>query len=464
MPRMRFIATLACLAVLCCGAGLEKQSASEYHARRVALASKLNGGAALIFSADEPEMNYLSWRQDQDFYYLTGWNEPGAALLVEAAIDPAKDEADDAGSQPASPEPYREILFVRARNPRLEVYRGVGIYANTPEAARLAGVDEVRPMTDLQSELVRLLLPKDSKATAGRGAKLYAPADESKAKASLDLVGSTIGVALPPARDLRHTTAELRVTKSQGEIALLKKAAEASVAAHRAVLKAIEPGVSERTISGLIDYKLKEYGCERPSYPSIVGSGANAAVLHYMADENTMDAGGLVVVDAAGEYSMYASDITRTLPVNGHFTPRQREIYDVVLGAQRAAIAAFVSGKSYMGSGTEKKDPNSLNKIAYDYVNTHGKDLHGESLGKYWLHGLGHSVGIDVHDPYEAKKPFGPGSVFTIEPGVYIPEEKIGVRIEDTFYVDPDGKLINLTGALPHTADEVETAMKHDSR
>ncbi len=268
---------------------------------------------------------------------------------------------------------------------------------------------------------------------------------------------------LPATRDLRRTTAELRVTKSAGEIALLKKAAEASVAAHRAVLKAIEPGVSERTISGLIDYKLKEYGCERPSYPSIVGSGANAAVLHYMADENTMEAGGLVVVDAAGEYSMYASDITRTLPVNGHFTPRQREIYDVVLGAQRAAIAAFVSGKSYMGSGTEKKDPNSLNKIAYDFVNTHGKDLHGEALGKYWLHGLGHSVGIDVHDPYEAKKAFGPGSVFTIEPGVYIPEEKIGVRIEDTFYVDPDGKLVNLTGALPHTADEVEAAMKHET-
>jgi Xaa-Pro aminopeptidase len=450
------------VAVLAGGAGLEKQPASEYHARRTALASKLNGGAALIFSADEPEMNYLSWRQDEDFYYLTGWNEPAAALLVEAAVEAPKEKPEDAESQPASPEPYREILFVRARNPRLEVYKGPGIYANSPDAARLAGVDEVRPMTDLQAELVRLVLPKDSKANSVRGTKIYAPADDSKAKASLDLVGSTTGTSLPPPRDLRRTTAELRVTKSEGEIALLRKAAEASVAAHRAVLKAIEPGVSERTISGLIDYKLKEYGCERPSYPSIVGSGANAAVLHYMADENTMQGDGLVVVDAAGEYSMYASDITRTLPVSGHFTPRQREIYDVVLGAQRAAIAAFVSGKSYMGSGTEKKDPNSLNKTAYDYVNTHGKDLHGEPLGKYWLHGLGHSVGIDVHDPYEAKKPFGPGWVFTIEPGVYIPEEKIGVRIEDTFYVDPDGKLINLTGALPHTADEIEAAMKHE--
>lgn len=463
MLRTTFVLAIACLAILSRGAGLEKQPASEYHARRVALAFKLNGGAALIFSADEPELNYLSWRQDEDFYYLTGWNEPGAALLVEAAVETSRENSEDDGSQPASPEPYREILFVRARNPRLEVYKGAGIYANTPEAAKLAGVDEVRPMTDLQAELVRLVLPKDSKTNSSRGTQIYAPGDDGKAKASLDLAGSTTGILLPSPRDLRRATAELRVTKSEGEIALLRKAAEASVAAHRAVLKAIEPGVSERTISGLIDYKLKEYGCERPSYPSIVGSGANAAVLHYMADENTMEAGGLVVVDAAGEYSMYASDITRTLPINGHFTPRQREIYDVVLGAQRAGIAAFVSGKSYMGSGTEKKDPNSLNKIAYDYVNTHGKDLHGEPLGKYWLHGLGHSVGIDVHDPYEAKKPFGPGSVFTIEPGVYIAEEKIGVRIEDTFYVDRDGKLINLTGALPHTADEVEAAMKREA-
>ena len=440
---------------------MEKQPASEYQARRVALAAKLNGGAALIFSADEPAMNYQLWRQDEDFYFLTGWNEPGAALLVEAAVEANKERDGIADSQATSSAAYREILFLRARNPRLEVYKGGGIYANTPDAAKITGVDEVRPITDLQAELVRLVLPKDSKTVFSQASKLVVPSNDSKAKASLDLVGSTTGIPLASTRDLRQITATLRVTKSPGEIELLRKAAEASVAAHRAVFKAVEPGVSERTISGLIDYKLKEYGCERPSYPSIVGSGANAAVLHYMADENTMESGGLVVIDAAGEYSMYASDITRTLPVNGRFTPRQREIYDIVLGAQRAAIAAFVSGQSYMGGNPKKEDPNSLSNAAYDYVNTHGKDLHGASLGRYWLHGLGHSVGIDVHDPYEIDKPFGPGSVFTIEPGIYIPEEKIGVRIEDTFYVDPNGKLINLTGALPHTADEVEAAMKH---
>src|SRR5262249_30902052 len=151
----------------------------------------------------------------------------------------------------------------------------------------------------------------------------------------------------------------------------------------------------------------------------------------------------------------YASDITRTLPANGKFTPRQREIYDVVLGAQEAAIAAFQSGKSTIG----RDGPNSLFKVAYDYINTHGKDMHGEHLGRYCIQGLGHYVGLGVHDPNDYSVPLAPGSVFTIEPGIYIPEEKLGVRVEDTLYVDASGKLINLGAALPHTADEVERAM-----
>jgi Xaa-Pro aminopeptidase len=163
----------------------------------------------------------------------------------------------------------------------------------------------------------------------------------------------------------------------------------------------------------------------------------------------------MVVIDAAGEYSMYANDTTRTLPGNGKFTPRQREIYDVVLGAQRAAIDAFQSGKSHISPG----QPDSLHDVAYAYINSHGKDLHGEPLGKYFIHGLGHYVGLSVHDAGDYTLPLGPGVVFTIEPGIYIPEEKLGVRIEDTFYVDAGGKLINLTETLPHTADQVERAM-----
>jgi Xaa-Pro aminopeptidase len=162
----------------------------------------------------------------------------------------------------------------------------------------------------------------------------------------------------------------------------------------------------------------------------------------------------MVVLDVAGEYSMYANDITRSLPANGKFTARQREIYDIVLGAQQSAIAAFKPGVSTLRDGD-----NSLHKVAYEYINTHGKDLHGQPLGKYFIHGLSHRVGENVHDPGPREKTLGPGEVFTIEPGIYIPEENLGVRIEDTFYVDDSGKLINMSGNLPHTAEEVEKAM-----
>jgi Xaa-Pro aminopeptidase len=219
-----------------------------------------------------------------------------------------------------------------------------------------------------------------------------------------------------------------------------------------------KPGVTEREISALLEYEWGKRGCERPAYAPIVGSGLNSTVLHYSDNTGTMQKGDVAVIDAAGEYSLYAADITRTLPVSGKFTERQKEIYNIVLGAQNAAIAAFVSGKSTF----KHDDPNSISKAAYDYINTHGKDLHGEPLGKYFIHGLGHFLGLNVHDEGDYTIPLGPGMVFTIEPGIYIPEEKIGVRIEDDFYVDPSGKLIMLTEALPRNPDDVEREMaKH---
>ena len=454
---VRFLSLVVLLGALRCIA-LEKQPAAEYHARRVALSLKLKG-PALIFGADEPNEEYLSWRQDEDFYYLTGWNEPGAALLIIPAL-PALPANALAGT-PASPErPYREILYFPERFLHMELYKGTKLDAASPNAPALAGVDEVRQIRQLVDDVVQLHF-----------LSLTIPVDDGKAKTMLDAVSTAFDRKPTPTPELRSLVAELRGVKSAGEIALLGKAAGASIAAQAALFQAVKPGVSERMVSGLIDYKLKENGCERPSYPSIVGSGPNATILHYMADENTMQAGSLVVIDAAGEYSMYAMDITRTLPVSGHFTDRQREIYNIVLGAQRAAMAAFVSGKSHMGYRGSKngdslmgyrqnaKDADSLDQIAYEYINTHGKDLHGQPLGQYFIHGLGHSVGIDVHDPFDYTKPFGPGSVFTIEPGIYIPEEQIGVRIEDTFYVDSDGKLVNFIANLPHTAEDVEAAM-----
>jgi Xaa-Pro aminopeptidase len=247
----------------------------------------------------------------------------------------------------------------------------------------------------------------------------------------------------------------LRTTKDAGEVGLIRKAVDASVAAHFAAFKAVKPNVNEREISALMQYEWGKRGCERVAYAPIVGSGYYSTVLHYSDDDKVMKSGDVVVIDAAGEYSMYAADITRTLPINGHFTARQREIYEIVLGAQQAAMAAFQSGKSNLRRGNS----DSLYQVAFDYINTHGKDLHGEPLGKYFIHGLGHYIGLNVHDPGDYTVPLGPGMAFTIEPGIYIPEENLGVRIEDDYYVDQDGKLIKLSGALPSGADEVEKLM-----
>ena len=247
--------------------------------------------------------------------------------------------------------------------------------------------------------------------------------------------------------------AELRKHKDRGEIERIRHATEASIAGHRAAMQAMRPGLFEYQIAALMQYKFMDGGCERPAYAPIVGSGFYSTVLHYSEDSHQIHDGDVVVMDVAGEYAMYASDITRTLPANGHFTPRQREIYNVVLGAQRAAMQAVVAGKSTL----TKSEPNSLYQIAYDYINTHGKDLHGEPLGKYFIHGLGHRVGLEVHDV--GSGPLDKGDVFTVEPGIYIPEENIGVRIEDIVMLDESGKLVNLTAELPHTAEEVEAAM-----
>ena len=420
---------------------IEKQPASAYHARRVALAEKLKGGVAVLFAAEQPALDFMAYRQDEDFYYLTGWNEPGAALLVKAATD--------------AEHGYREILFLPTRDLRLEHYTGPKLDAVSPNVAKIAGVDAVEPMAQLPVELNKLT--GEDRRLAYR---IWAQPESAAAKAVVELNGVTLGMdKAPGALDVTALTMELREVKDTGEIELLKKASEASIAAQRAMFRAVRPGATERAIAGKMGAVWAEHGCERPSYAPIVGSGVNSTTLHYAENSRTMEDGDVVVVDAACEYSMYAADITRTAPVNGHFTARQREIYEIVLGAQKAAIEAFVAGKSTIND-RDRKDPNSLDTAAYNYINTHGKAVDGSPLGKYWLHGLGHMLGIDVHDPAKYPAVLKPGMVFTIEPGVYIPEEKLGVRIECNFLVGADGKLIDLDADLPHTADEVEAAMK----
>jgi Xaa-Pro aminopeptidase len=417
---------------------LERQPDAIYQARREALARELHSGVAVLFGNYEPALEYQDFRQDEDFYYLTGWNEPGAALIVADAV-PAR-----AGK---SALPYREILLLPERNLRMELFTGIKLDAASPNATDITGVREVRSIRDLPGIL------------SERGLRaVWTQLDSEPAKAALAFTQSSLGNGDTVApQDVRELTKTLRSSKDPGEIELLRKAASASIKAQEAAILAIHPGINERAISGVITGTLLANGCERPSYPSIVGSGLNSTVLHYMADDANMQSGDVVVMDAAGEYSMYASDVTRTVPVNGHFTDRQREIYNIVLGAQRAAAEAFVSGKSTLN----RQDPeNSLDAVARNYIKTHGKDLHGQPLDKYFIHGLSHSVGIDVHDPQDYTKPMGPGSVFTIEPGIYIPEEKIGVRIEDTFYVDQNGKLQDFIADLPHTAEDIEALMQ----
>jgi Xaa-Pro aminopeptidase len=435
---------------------LEKQPASVYRARRLALAAKLHGGVAVLFSAPEPLLDFMPYRQDEDFYYLTGWNEPGAALLIAAD--------DSAPSDPPAvrgPRVYSEILFLPTRNLRLEKYTGAKLDAASADVAKITGTDAVQPMTDLPLVLNRLIdTDRRLLASQSDAPHIWAQPEAPQARALVGFTRTTLGLeAATTAADVTVLVGQLRVQKDEGEIQLLKKASDASIAGQRVMIKSVRPGLTERTIAGKMTAAWFQAGCERPSYAPIVGSGINSTTLHYAENSRTIEPGDLVVVDAACEYSMYAADITRTVPATGHFTPRQREIYDIVLRSQWAAIDAFIPGKSKIND-RDRRDPDSLDTVAYNYINTHGKSLDGKPLGQYWIHGLGHMVGINVHDPADYPAVLRPGMVFTIEPGVYIPEEKLGVRIECTFLVDSKGKLIDLTAALPHTAEEVEAAMQ----
>jgi Xaa-Pro aminopeptidase len=345
-----------------------------------------------------------------------------------------------------------EILFLPAHNYVQEKWTGPKLGPENPQASGITGFDHVEVLDRMREELVRVL----PQARATIYTDVPAAGENSNSQAPLEWLNRAnafpLGISF---HDVRPLLASLRTYKDAGEMDRLRKAVNASIAAHLAAMRTMKPGLNEREISALMQYEWGRRGCERPAYAPIVGSGFNSTVLHYSDNSGLIQSGDVVVIDAAGEYSLYASDITRTLPATGKFTARQREIYDIVLGAQRAAIAAFQSGKSHL----RRDQPDSIHNVAFDYINTHGKDLHGQPLGKYFIHGLGHFVGLDVHDAGDYDVPLAPGMVFTIEPGIYIPEEKLGVRIEDMYYVDAGGRLIELTEELPHTADEVEQAM-----
>lgn len=407
----------------------DRGNLQDYKDRRAQLVSQMGDGAIVLFGYTEADTasSVTRFKQNEAFYYLTGWNEPGAMMLL------TKD---------------RETLYIPRRDPATERWNGPKLFPESPDAVTRTGFPTVRGTHALHPDLLEALKTFP---------KIYTeltPQPESGEHAFVaDVVGKLKMMApLATLQDVRPTLQTMRAVKSAGELALIRKATEGSMDAHLAVMKALKPGMWEYEIGALLKYEWDRRGAEWPSYPPIVGSGFFSTVLHYSANDRRTEPGDLVVIDAAGSYSGYTSDITRTLPVNGRFTARQREIYEIVRGAQAAAIAAAKPG-AILGRGT-----GTLYEVAYNYINTHGKDLTGEPLGKYFIHGLGHSVGLNVHDPMDYTAPLAPGMVVTIEPGIYIPDEKLGVRIEDLILITKDGNEV-LTRRLPNEPGAVERLM-----
>lgn len=413
------------------------QPNAEYQARRTKLRTQLDGPLVLFaYTSREDSSEFAVFFQEPNFYYLTGDSEPDAAIVL------LPDSA-----QPGEATGPREILYLPPRDLRLEKWDGPKMGPDDPGIVQKTGFETVRPYAQLKTDLETLAKAYKTVYT------ILPPKVEDgypHFTDALAFVHSAMSAA--NIRDAAPSIYAMRQVKSAGEIALLQKAVDLSVDAHFAAMRDMRPGLYEYQIAAHMKEVHEMGGCEREAYAPIVGTGLNSTVLHYSALTDQIMDGDVVVIDVGGEYGGYAADITRTLPANGKFTPRQREIYDIVLGAQNATIAAVKPGAKLSGG----KD--SLMQISMDYINTHGKDKDGQPLGKYYIHGVSHHLGLDVHDPGDRNRPLEAGMIITVEPGIYIPEEKIGVRIEDDVLVTADGYKI-LTEHLPRTADEVEAIM-----
>jgi Xaa-Pro aminopeptidase len=396
---------------------------SEYRARREALAKALPVGVTILFGRAETDNDDLrsGFYQESNFAYLSGWLEPGAVLLIE----------------PRENAPSREIIFLPQRDATKERWTGHKTAPDDANARELTGFDTVMPMEKLEAEV---------KSSLDRLRIVYTVGDPSMASLK----------ALAPLRPVENAApaiARLRMHKSTREIEMLQHSADATIAAHRAAWRRATPGMFEYQVAALMTQVYFDQGCQRSAYAPIVGSGPNATILHYSRNARRIDRGELLLMDVAAECAGYAADVTRTVPVGAPFDKRQREIYDIVLGAQNAVIAAVKPG-ALIG----KNSPGSLYRIAFDYINTHGQDLHGEPLGKYFIHGVSHHVGLDVHDAWDPETPLEEGMVITVEPGIYIPEENLGVRIEDMVLVTKDGARV-MTSALPREPGDIEKAI-----
>ncbi len=446
--------SLVCLAPLRAQQRREREPNSAYASRRAKLAAQADGPIILWgFTGREEVSQAYVFAQEENFYYLTGHNEEGAALIIfpgkQAPAAPTGVASSGTGSSTDPGDTPREIFFLPAKDPAREKWNGLRMSPSDPGIESRTGFSTVQPFGEMRAAVERL---------AKRYPHIYTILPYEKEEGGYPHEKEAVdwlALAAPQAKlkDIRLQIYALRQIKLPGELAFLKQAIDLSLDAHFEAMKMMRPGLYEYQVAAKMVEVHAMGGSEAEGYAPIVGAGPNSTALHYDKLSRKIEDGDIVVLDVGAQYSGYSADITRTLPANGKYTPRQREIYNIVLGAQNAALAALKPGMDLCPRGDK-----SVYKISYDYINSHGKDLHGKSLGQYYIHGLGHHIGLDVHDPGEACKPLAPGMVVTMEPGIYIPEENLGVRIEDDVLITETGYQF-LSERLPRNPDEIEKIM-----
>jgi Xaa-Pro aminopeptidase len=390
-------------------------------------------GVVIVLVGEGEPGEDLKFRQENDFSYLTGVDLPHAAAILW-------------------PESGEEALYLPPRDRSQERWVGPRLGPG-PEAASRTGFARVESSGSFLADLFRAI---GDPRTGGRQAAtvyLVEPAPRASsvtpsARFSRFVREGAPGASFKGVATLVH---EMRKGKSDAEAALIRRAVAATADAHREVVRIIRPGLPEYRLEGAIVGAFLASGASRAGFPSIVGSGPNSTILHYDKNDRTIEDGDLVVVDIGGEFRGYTADITRTYPANGRFTPRQREVYQLVLDAQAAAEADFRPGVSTIAS---------LTRTVRDFLGRsplRARDPDGveQSIDHFFTHGLGHHLGMDVHDVGDSSKPLAPGEVFTIEPGLYLASESLGVRIEDDYRVTKDG-LDKLSRDIPVQPDEIE--------
>ncbi|WP_038906964.1 Xaa-Pro aminopeptidase [Dickeya oryzae] len=433
-------------------------NSQEYLRRRLALLDKMApGSAAILFAAPEAQRNADSdypYRQNSDFWYFTGFNEPEAALLLIKSDE----------------NHHHTVLFNRVRDVTAEIWFGRRLGQEAAPAK--LGVDRALPFNEIGEQLHLLLNGLD---VVYHAQGEYAHADKLvfAALETLRTGGKRKGFNAPATlTDWRPWVHEMRLFKSPAEIDILRRAGEISALAHTRAMEKCCPGMFEYQLEGEIHHEFNRHGARYPSYNTIVGSGENACILHYTENESQMRDGDLVLIDAGCEYQGYAGDITRTFPVNGKFSPAQRAIYDIVLESEVRAIEMFAPGRSIREVNEEVVRIMLRGLIKLGILHGDVDALFAEQAHRqFFMHGLSHWLGMDVHDvgdygTADRGRTLEPGMVLTVEPGLYIAPDAdvpaayrgIGIRIEDDIVITTTGNEV-LTGGVVKDPDAIEALM-----